>query len=169
MGKIYCSECGAETNDSALFCQECGSKIDNDTPNNNLMLNANIDINKIMERVELPLLIKSIFAIVIIEAVSFSFIWVGVSFSLRIVPLLFNILAIFGVIICPFIMGYLSQESILFSIGYAVLMAIMVFFVYFIFAPFGFMGLFGFLFMLIVMIAMAFIGKYAQTKNIIRF
>lgn len=168
MGKIYCSECGAETNDSALFCHECGSKIDNDIPNNNLMLNANIDIN-IMERVELPLLIKSIFAIVIIEAVSFSFIWVGVSFSLRIVPLLFNILAILGVIICPFIMGYLSQESILFSIGYAVLMAIIVFFVYFIFAPFGFMGLFSFLFMLIVMIAMTFIGKYTQTKNIIRF
>lgn len=172
MGRIYCSECGAEMDDSSLFCTECGSKIDDSTPNNNiidnfnknLISNGNVNINDVIRRLNSPLLIKGVIAIAIIETIAFSFTWIGVSFSLRIIPILFNIIAVFGVLICPFFIGYLSKESILFVLGYTFLMAIVVFIVHFIFAPFGFMGLFSFLFMLIVMECMVFIGKFAQIK-----
>ena len=160
---LYCSECGCELEESATFCSNCGSRVDDDSSTkNNLMLTENINIAGIVKRAESSLLIKGILAIAIIEAISFSFAWLSVSFSFRIVPLLFNILAILGILICPSIIGYLSQESLLFVLGYTVLMAIVVFIVHFIFAPLGFMSLFSFVFMLVVMCIMAFIGKFIQ-------
>lgn len=169
MGKIYCSECGAEMDDSSLFCTECGSKIDNVSNNDiignlnqNLISNGNIDVNDIIRRFKSPLLIKGMIAIAIIEAIAFSFTWMGISFSLRIIPMLFNIIAVLAVFICPLLIGYLSKESILFLSFYTFVMAIVVLIVHFIFAPFGFMSIFSFLFMLFVMELMALIGKFAQ-------
>ena len=43
MGKIYCSECGSELEDTVKFCSSCGTPVDNTdiTPNSNEKLDNN--------------------------------------------------------------------------------------------------------------------------------
>ena len=115
MGKIYCTECGAELDDSVKFCSSCGIQLDSDKSSG---LEVNNNANKdIMERVEiLPLG----FGLVIILGSLFIgtyYINTTTVWYLRFIP-------IWGLIIGSFVMGYLTRESFLFVIGYAILMAI---------------------------------------------
>ena len=79
--------------------------------------------------------------------------------------MLFNVIAVLCVLICPFLIGNMSREPILFLLGYTFVMAIVVFIIHFIFAPFGFMSIFSFLFMLFVMEIMTLIGKFVQMHH----
>ena len=36
MGKIFCTECGAELEDTMQFCSKCGNKLGDDNNNNNI-------------------------------------------------------------------------------------------------------------------------------------
>lgn len=46
MGKIYCTECGTELDDTVKFCSSCGTPIDKDTTTNSKEVTDNTPSNK---------------------------------------------------------------------------------------------------------------------------
>ena len=49
MGKIYCTECGTQLDDSALFCSKCGASVESDDVNGaktNTSANTNNSTNE---------------------------------------------------------------------------------------------------------------------------
>lgn len=66
VGKIYCTECGTELDESVKFCSECGSKIGNTNSNNDKTISdKNVDATTdLMKRIELPLLMGGLLLMV---------------------------------------------------------------------------------------------------------
>ena len=152
MGKIYCTECGAELEDTVKFCSSCGKVIDNNTPHNQSVSN-NVDNASIMERIEIvPLLIGILFC-VCCQVIAFM------------LPYKSQAIVIFiGFFVGSFLMGYLSNESYVFVLGYAVFTAIISFLVYWIFLSNRFFYLIDLLLPLFFTIVFSFIGNLVKVK-----
>lgn len=94
MGKIYCTECGVELDDTVKFCSKCGSEVTNSSNNN--ISKGNLKYDKIGYFI-LSLVISVILWVVLEAHYDF-----------------YKIYAV--VLIGSFIGGFLIKESIKFSI-----------------------------------------------------
>lgn len=151
MGKIYCSECGAELDDKVKFCSSCGNIIDDNISNKKNFDNKS---NKtIMDRIEIiPLAIGILFC-VICQVIAFM------------LPYQSQAIVVFiGFFVGSFLMGYLSNESYAFVFGYAVFTAIISFLVYWIFLSSRFFYLIDLLLPLFFTIVFSFIGNLVKVK-----
>ena len=61
MGKIYCTECGAELNESSAFCSKCGNPIDSDEKSN--AKSNSINTNDLTNNIQNTILNKPIIII----------------------------------------------------------------------------------------------------------
>lgn len=142
MGKMYCTECGTELDSSAKFCSKCGTSV-----NNNLSASNDDSVEGIMERLETNILIIGVVILIVLQ--------------------LFGVFTkssyIFGVIIAPFIVGYLSNESIKLVMVYAVLLAFVSFILYSMF-PMGFIHIETILMLFVFSILFSFVGNLIKIK-----
>ena len=152
MGKIYCSECGNELDDSVKFCSNCGNVID-DNHSNNQNVSYKGSNATIMERIEIIPLVIGILFCVICQVIAYMLPYQSQA----------NVVLL-GFFIGSFLMGYLSNESIVFVFGYAVLTAIISFLVYWIFLSGGFFDLTLILLPLFFTIVFSFMGNLVKAK-----
>ena len=144
MGKNYCTKCGSQLKDSDKFCSNCGNIINDNT--------SNSDDLTIMERIEIvPIAICILFYLMALI----------ISFA---VPYRYQIYVLPIFLIGIFLMGYLSNESISFVLGYAVLISIIVFLSYWLFFPTGFFSLSDFLVPLFLTVVFSFFGNFVKVK-----
>ncbi len=122
MGKIYCTECGAEMKDSVKFCSNCGSNISDTNSNNDKVTSNAGSTNDIIKRIELPIFIGGLISIF------FFFFIMGIwnPFFVAFGGFIGSI----GIIICSFLMGYLSDETIIFVLAYAIIICGLLYFIF---------------------------------------
>ena len=151
MGKIYCTECGAELDESVKFCSSCGNVIDNNIPHNQNVSN-NVGNASIMERIEIMPLIIGILFCVGCQVIAFLLPYQSQA-----------IVVLFGFFVGSFLMGYLSNESFVFVLGYAVFTAMVSFLVYEMFLS-NWFYLTDLLLPLFLTIVFSFIGNLVKVK-----
>lgn len=106
MGKIYCSECGAELDDSVTFCLSCGKNV-------NAQINSS---DEFIEKIEIIPIILGVLIPVISGYLIFSLYLPH--------PYIMPIL-----IVSSILMGFLCRESIKFAIIYGVIAGLIVGFI----------------------------------------
>lgn len=148
MGKIYCTECGEELNDTVKFCSSCGTKLNNDNQNNNVVTNDD-SIDNFMEKIETTPLLIGIAIVVVFHLLG---IFTG------------NFTVLFAITIAPFVVGYLSNESIKIVMSYAILLAFVSVILYYMF-PNGFIHIEGILIIFVFMFLFTFIGNFIKSKS----
>ncbi len=152
MGKIYCSNCGTELDDSDKFCSSCGNIVNGDMSDNQNIRENNENLT-FMERIEIiPLIIGILFCVIcqIIASV--------LPYQSQ------SIVVLLGFAIGSFLMGYLSNESITFVLCYAVFTAIISFLVYWLFFSTRFFHLADILLPLFLTVVFSFIGNLIKIK-----
>ncbi|WP_292608610.1 zinc ribbon domain-containing protein [Methanobrevibacter sp. UBA188] len=140
MGKIYCTECGAELDDSVKFCSSCGKNVKGDAPINSS--------DEFIEKIEIiPIIVGVLIPII------------GYLIFSSYLPQQYIILI---VIASSLLMGLLCHESIKFAIIYGVIAGIIVGFIlsyWNLGVEFGAVMLF-----MIIMTLGSFIGKIIREK-----
>ena len=144
MGKIYCTECGTELDESVKFCSSCGVPVDNNT-----LVSKNKTAEGIMQRIETKLLLLGIL--------------IGIVFQL-LSAVMGNGSIFLAYIIAPFIVGYLSNESIKLVMIYAVILAFIYTILYFLFPATLFVELEHIIVIFVFMFLFAFVGNLIKVK-----
>lgn len=144
MGKIYCWNCGAELNDSVKFCSKCGTKLDD-----NNVTSENKSLEGIMERIEAKLLIMGVVIGIIFQLLS---------------PVIGNGSIFLAYIIAPFVVGYLSQESIKLVMIYAFILSLFYTILYFMFPPTLFIEMEHILMIFVFIFLFSFVGNFIKIK-----
>lgn len=148
MGKIYCTECGEELNDTVKFCSSCGTKLNNDNQNNNVVTNDD-SIDNFMEKIETTPLLIGIAMVVVFHLLG---IFTG------------NFTVLFAITIAPFVVGYLSNESIKIVMSYAILLAFVSVILFCMF-PNGFADTEEILLIFVFMFLFTFVGNFIKLKS----
>ena len=109
MGKIYCSKCGTELEDTVKFCSNCGNNLTNNT------LPSNIDKDKeIVDNIELlPLGVGILLGFLIMWGASSSHIPFG----------------LLSIIVAPFIHGFMSTVSFKYVIISSIVLGVILTFI----------------------------------------
>ena len=144
MGKIYCTECGTELDDKVKFCSSCGASVDNTA-----IVSKDETVEGIMQRIETKLLLLGIL--------------IGIIFKL-LSPVIGNGSIFLAYIIAPFIVGYLSNESIKLVMIYAVILAFIYTILYFLFPTTLFVELEHIIVIFVFMFLFAFVGNLIKVK-----
>lgn len=145
MGKNYCTKCGSQLKDSDKFCSNCGNIINDNTSNSG-------DLT-IMERIEIVPLGMGILFCVLSLVIAF------------LVPYHYQTMVLFlGLVIGSFLMGYLSNESILIVLGYAILISIITFLISWLSFSGGFFHMSDFFMPLFLTIIFSFFGNFVKVK-----
>lgn len=143
MGKIYCTECGTELDDSVKFCSSCGTSV-----NNNHSVSKVDSTDDIMERIETKLLVLGIILVVVFHVIGI---------------FTYNVTILLAITLVPFIVGYLSNESIKLVIIYAILLSFVSNILYCMF-PNGFISMQFMVLIIIFMILFSFMGNFIKVK-----
>lgn len=141
MGKIYCTECGAELDDSVKFCSSCGKNVKGDAPINSS--------DEFIEKIEIiPIIVGVLIPIII-----------GYLILSLYLPQQYIILI---AIASSLLMGLLCHESIKFAIIYGVIAGTIVGFILS-YWNFG-VNLGAVMLFMIIMTLGSFIGKIIREK-----
>lgn len=144
MGKIYCTECGAELEDTVKFCSSCGASVDN-----NAVVSKDESVEGIMQRIETKLLFLGIL--------------IGIVFQL-LSSVIGNGSIFLAYIIAPFIVGYLSNESIKIVMIYAAILSFIYTILYFLFPTTLFVELEQIIAIFVFMFLFTFVGNLIKVK-----
>lgn len=163
MGKIYCSECGTQLDDSVKFCSNCGTPLSDEYTPLNRNKGINIDsftTNDIMSNIEiLPIAVGCI--------LTFVFFILGSSGLLggsMYISMMFPEGVAYSLLFGSFFAGLLYKKSILFALIHGLLIAIIMEF-FFIFTTYIAVGHDEFYFLCIIAgLLGAFIGNFIITK-----
>lgn len=162
MGKMYCSECGTQLDDSVKFCSNCGTPLNNENEafKSNESLNTNFTIDEIMTKIQiLPIVVGCILTI-------FLFILgnVGVfGISLE-VAMMFPKGVAYCILVSSLVAGYLCKESVKIALIHGLLIALIMEF-FFLFTTYIAVGHPEFYFLCIIAgIFGSFIGNFIRTK-----
>lgn len=149
MGKIYCTECGEELDDSVKFCSSCGASMgSNITKKNNELNDKSID--DVVQGIEAKPLIIGIIIIIVFQV--FGLVTINGSGSIFL-----------AIIIASFVAGYLSEASIRLAIIYAILLAFVSTILYFIF-PHGFVHMDAIFMLFVFAFFFSFVGNFIKIK-----
>lgn len=152
MGKIYCSNCGAELDDSDKFCSSCGNVVNEDMSDNQNITKNNENLTFI-ERIEIiPLTIGILFYVIALI----------ISSVLHYQPI--SIVCLLVACSGFFLIGYLSKESLIFVLFYAVFTVMIGWLVYWLFFSRGFFYLSDILMPLFLILVLSFIGNLIKIK-----
>ena len=164
MGKIYCTECGMELDDSMKFCSNCGTPLNDGNgvskPNNQSINLNNFKTNDIMSKIEiLPIAVGCILTIV------FYFLGYAGLFgdSIHIAMLFPNGVA-YSIIFGSLVAGYMYKDSVIFALIHGLIIAILMEF-FFLFTTYIAVGHNEFYFLCIIAgLLGSFIGNFIRTK-----
>lgn len=108
MGKIYCTECGAELDDSVKFCSVCGKIVGDNAPINSS--------DEFIEKIEIiPIIVGAL--IPIISGYLIVSLYLPHQYVMPIV------------VVSSILMGFLCRESIKFAVIYGVIVGVIVGFI----------------------------------------
>ena len=163
MGKIYCSECGTQLDDSVKFCSNCGTPLSDEYAPLNRNNGINIDSftsNDIMSNIEiLPIAVGCI--------LTFVFFILGSSRLLgesMFISMMFPTGVAYSLLFGSFFAGLLYKKSLLFALIHGFLIAIIMEF-FFIFTTYIAVGHDEFYFLCIIAgLLGVFIGNFIITK-----
>ncbi|WP_292885830.1 zinc-ribbon domain-containing protein [Methanobrevibacter sp. UBA212] len=117
MGKIYCTECGTELDDSVKFCSSCGTSLSNvdsesNFKSNELINTNNFNPNDIINKIKiLPIIVGCILTFV------FYFLGYGGAFGTSMsIDMLFPNGVAYSILFGSFIAGLLYKDSVLYAL-----------------------------------------------------
>ena len=162
MGKIFCTECGTELNDSVKFCSNCGTPLndENDSFKSNKSINNGFTIDDLMTKIQiLPIVFGCILTIILWILGS-----VGVFGLYLDVDMLFPKGVAYCILFSSLVAGYLCKESAQIALIHGLLIAIIMEF-FFLFTTDIAVGHSEFYFLCIIAgIFGSFIGNFIRTK-----
>ncbi|WP_406536995.1 zinc-ribbon domain-containing protein [Methanobrevibacter sp.] len=164
MGKIYCTECGTELDDSVKFCSNCGTALSDENnaskPTNNELINTNFNANEIISKIEiLPIVIGCILTY-IFYILGYAGVF-GMSMS---IDMLFPKGVAYSILFGSLIAGLLYKDSVIYAIIHGLIIAIIMEF-FFLFTSYIAVGHDEFYFLCIIAgVFGSFIGNLIRTK-----
>lgn len=164
MGKIYCTECGTELDDSVKFCSNCGTSLsdENDTSNssNEIINISNFNANEVISKIKiLPIAVGCILTYVF-YILGYTGVF-GISMS---VDMLFPKGVAYSILFGTFIAGLLYKDSFLYALIHGLIIALIMEF-FFLFTSYIAVGHDEFYFLCIIAgLFGSFIGNIIRTK-----
>lgn len=165
MGKIYCTECGTELDDSVKFCSSCGTPLSNENnaskPTTNEIINtSNFNANDVISKIKiLPIVVGCILTFI------FYLLGYGGAFGISMsVDMLFPKGVAYSILFGSLIAGLLYKDSFIYAMIHGLLIAIIMEF-FFLFTTYIAVGHDEFYFLCIIAgLFGAFIGNFIRTK-----
>ena len=165
MGKIYCTECGTELDESVKFCSSCGTALSEENnaskPTNNEIINTtNFNANNIISKIKIVPIVVGCILTYVFYLLGYAGVF-GISMS---VDMLFPQGVAYSLIFGTFIAGLLYKDSFVYALIHGLILALIIEF-FFLFTTYIAVGHSEFYFLCIIAgLFGSFIGNIIRTK-----